>query len=453
MIRLWQKIRFLNNSGQSLAETALFLPILVVMLLGIVEVSTLLINQNRVTTAGRIAAGYGAANFDRADWADLAVDMGSVARQTVTDTLDLSPDLWDIWSVYAQVNSSGTGFTTFDARHVFGSQLIVSEADWDSSVEAQVQTNLLAELQSNGGDISGLEFVVSIPYHDSATFLNLPIWQWTGFKTISDLTAMRVDRPVAAGGCAPLPIAVRVDQFSAYPTDWPDGILHPGAAVGPEEFRFPPPGDFRVPNAFSSWPRPTYLNNAAAPDLDPTSYLKNVPGRSFLGVNPNSGYIFLAREDTQTAGGFGWVSWDPDLPQGGSQQDLSASLIWDPDNDIYGDFKDKYPGSRADLGTYTDIPPGYGPSGNGDGSLDVGEWVRGSTGNMQSSADYVFEHYVYTQRTITLLYYDMDNGKTGANAAFRVAGFVTAKLIGVGTTSTPKWMLFELINWSKSCFD
>ena len=91
-----------ERRGQSLVEVALFLPILIFVMAGLVEVSNLLVTQNRVTTASRIAAGFGASSFYDADWADVdpdtlecldgtACDMGRVAINTVTETLDLSP--------------------------------------------------------------------------------------------------------------------------------------------------------------------------------------------------------------------------------------------------------------------------------------------------------------------------------------------------------------------------
>ena len=59
----WSKFRnFIRSQarGQSLVEAALFFPILIFILAGLVEVSNLLMTQNRVTTSSRMAAGFGA---------------------------------------------------------------------------------------------------------------------------------------------------------------------------------------------------------------------------------------------------------------------------------------------------------------------------------------------------------------------------------------------------------
>ena len=102
-----------NDKGQSLVEVALFMPIFIFILAGVVEVGNLMNTQNRVTTASRVAAGFGASNFNRNDWANTADAMGDVALNTVTETLDLSADLWDIWSIHAITNEDGTGFDVF----------------------------------------------------------------------------------------------------------------------------------------------------------------------------------------------------------------------------------------------------------------------------------------------------------------------------------------------------
>jgi hypothetical protein len=135
--------------GQSLVETALFLPILIIVLVGIVEVSTVLITQNRVTTASRVATGFGAVNYDRNNWQGTAESMGLVALNTVTETMELDPDLWDIWSIYAEVNAEGTDFEEFDAIHVAGNNNVISTGEW-AVREAEVRADILAELQAAG---------------------------------------------------------------------------------------------------------------------------------------------------------------------------------------------------------------------------------------------------------------------------------------------------------------
>jgi hypothetical protein len=441
-----------KSEGQSLVETALFLPILIVMLLGIVEVSTLLVNQNRVTTAGRIAAGYGAANFNGSNWTEIADIMGIVALNSVTDTLDLAPDLWDIWSVHAVVNADGNDFETFNGVHVYGSELIVSQADWDASVKAQVRDNMLAQLQTGGGNIGGLAVVVSIPYHDSSTFLNLPIWQWMNAKTVSGLTAMRVDQPAPFAGCALLPISVALDQPSAYPSNWPTGSNPPRHASdeGGPMFYFPAPGSFDNTTQPVTWP--TYRNKTGviAPNLDTDTFVRNVPGVYFANAEP--GYIYLAREeDGGTPGGFGWMSWDG----AGSTPAMRASIQLEPLPP--GNFMDIYPGSYADLGRNLGPDPITAQpriTGNGNGALDKFEWVEISTGNMADLRQDIIRDYVIPQRPVTLIYYDEAYFGGNLGKWLRVRGFVTVKIIGTGLQDgNDKWILFEFLRWSTECLD
>jgi hypothetical protein len=439
-----------DSKGQSLVETALFLPIMIVMLLGIVEVSTLLINQNRVTTAARIAAGYGAANFEGNDWRTfwptLAEEMGIVVRQTVTDTLNLDEDLWDIWSVYAQVNSDGNGFAVFTATHVYGGGLIVGEADWGSSVEAQVRSNLLAELQAGGNDISGLGFVISIPYHNSATFLSLPIWQWVGFKTVSDLTAMRVDRPVIAGGCDLLPIALRLNQPSLYPSNWPkDGTKHASHTDPSLPTMFYPtdssPNDKfdNIAPSNKPWVWPTYENTVTAPELDANAFERNVPGVSLLNARP--GYLFRAREEEEnTPGGFGWVCWTNNC----SAPDTTASLS------PPGNFLELYPLSKADM-DLVDTPDGS-ISGDGNGWLEPGEWVLIGQGNQQLHADILLAEYIKEGRSVVLIIYD-ESGGSGWEKMFRVYDYATVKIVATGFTGNDKFIIFEFVSWSADCLN
>ena len=209
-----------SEYGQSLLEVAIFLPILIFILAGAVEVANLLNTQNKVTTAARSAAGFGSANYDRDDWTGTAMAMGQVAINTVTETLDLDDSLWDVWSIQAETNANGDGFDIFVATHAYGLNNVISAADWPT-LEAKIQTDMLSELQSIGVENAAyLEVVASVAYHNIDTILGLPIWQWTGLQTIRGLTVMRVSEMPPYVGCPLLPISVRLNQYSAYPTNW-----------------------------------------------------------------------------------------------------------------------------------------------------------------------------------------------------------------------------------------
>jgi hypothetical protein len=238
-----------------------------------------------------------------------------------------------------------------------------------------------------------------------------------------------------------MPIAVRLNQPSAYPTNWPVNVRHE-ADEGGDMFFFPEESDFdNVPPAYRPWNEPTYMNTATAPYLSSATFTNNVPGINFINARP--GYVFVAREGT-SSGGFGWLSWDG----GTSAGDLEDSLAYSPPPP--GNFMELYPGSDADMGLL-DVPPGES-SGNQNGALEEFEWVQVNTGNVASVADGIFEDYIITGRPVTLLYFDQAH-QGGSNASVRVRGFVTVKLLGLGITGNPKWMLFEFLRWSTECLD
>ncbi len=434
-----------DQLGQSLVEVALFLPILIFILAGIVEVGNLLITQNRVTTSARVAAGYGAAKYDRDDWNGTAMAMGNVALNTVTETMELSPDLWDIWSIRAYTNDAGDDFEEFEATHVFGTNNVVSTTEW-TTIETQVQSDMLAELQSQGADLAkDLEVVASLNYHNIDTILGLDLWQWVGFQRLKGLTVMRVGERAPYVGCPLLPISVRFNQYSSYPSNWPDMPLpaspmqlnatqYPGDPVsilpagnGPTGFEYPVPA-------------PVYMNEATSPALRTATFESNWPGVPLK--DAARGYLFWAREEGPD-GSFGWLNWQPPA----SASVLRDSLTYP------GNFLDPnagYPGGPADMGTTGDPPSAA--TGNGNGVLQIHEWVENSTGNI-SSAEGIIQGYVNSGTPVTIIITDQWNGRTGSNANYRVAGFVVVKIIGYSFQGPPadKWILFEFVNWGSVC--
>lgn len=435
----WQEVKQrISQQGQSLVETALFLPILIFLIAGAVEVSNLLIVQNRLTTAARTAAGFGAANYDLADWPGTASAMGQVALNTVTETLALDSQMWDIWSISARTNAEGTGFDEFVATHSYGDNVVLTDAEW-TAIEAEVQSDMLSELQSTGGDTAkNLPVVAAVTYHNIDTILGLPVWQWTGLQTLRGLTVMRIGEREPYGGCPLLPITVRLDQYSAYPSNWPQGVQlnetkYPGDPVALFPSTSNPNGGWQYPN-----PDPQYVNTATAPALNTTTFINNWPGVPLADARP--GYIYLARQEGPPNGNFGWLSWDGEA----NAQSLSESLTFP------GNFLEKYPGGDADMGTTGDPP--FEKTGDGDGTLEEYEWLENVDGNVVSMADLI-RGYVDSQQPIAVVLFDETNGLSGNNASYRVRGFVVVKLIGYSFQgSNPnKWIMFEFINWGSKC--
>jgi len=459
MVGLKQKV---GNHGQSLVETALFLPILIFMLAGIVEVSNLLITQNRVTTSSRMAAGFGASNYDRDNWANdqngTAYDMGVVALNTVTETMDLDNDLWDVWSIRAQTDISGT-ITFFEATHVYGNYVVVSAIEW-TAMEAEIIQSIEESLQSAcpeapGSCAADLEVVASVPFHNIDTILGLNIWQWTGLQTIRGLTVMRVRPIVEASGCPILPISVRLKQYSLYPSNWdPEDGAKPYLWFPDDPVDLfpvgnsPSSGGFEYPN-----PAPLYYSTAGGTSIISANpeYSRNTPGVPLWQAISNDpayrGNLYWAREQGNE-GNFGWLSWR-DL---NSEVALKASLTY-PGNFL--DPVDGYPGGPSDMDMTVDPPS---DTGDGNGLLETGEWITNYDGNTSAVQD-ILEGYVDNETWVSLLVFDITNDELagvntqGNHIEYRAYSFITVILRGFSLQgdNSDKWILFEFVSAGVNC--
>ena len=104
----------IKQRGQSLVEVAITAPILLVILFGLIEVAQLAVTQNRINTAARNSARFAANGGE-----DAGIRL--VALNTVTETLDLNSGVWDIWSIRASVDETGSiPADGFKFEHIYG---------------------------------------------------------------------------------------------------------------------------------------------------------------------------------------------------------------------------------------------------------------------------------------------------------------------------------------------
>lgn len=438
-----------GHSGQSLVETALFLPIIILLLAGMVEVSNLLVTQNRVTTASRVGTGFAAANVQGDEWLNVdplngwPAQVAQVARNNVTETLDLDPARWDIYTVKARLNTSGNfdaaSGGSWNSYHAWGSQLTFDPAAW-SAAETEIQGEIVAALDDTGVvDADGLEIVATVAYHNRESILGLEAFNLGAFTRVRGLTVMRVSQPAPFVGCPLLPIGVRFNQYSMYPSNWTTDpvtryLYNPdGSPVYPDD----PVSDMQIFPDSMDYPSPDleYENQATAPKLNVSTFLDNVPGVPLS--DGQRGYLYRAREGGDTSGGFGWLSWDGDTDANA----LKDSLSWP------GNFMEKYPGGNADM---DNIKHHEGEGlGDGDGVLEIGEWLENATGNIHSEAE-VINQYIDNEMPVTLIVYDQSDG-TGSNAIYRVAGFVKVKLLAYEFGTDIKWIMVEFVGWGEEC--
>ncbi|MBE2224812.1 MAG: pilus assembly protein, partial [Anaerolineae bacterium] len=178
----------LKEKGQSLVEVALFLPIFLVIIAGLVEVSNILVTQNSVHNAARVGARFGASGGED-------VGIALAALNSVTDVLDLEDTVWDIWAIRGKVAEDGTSFEEWEFNHSYGQKQ--TEA-FSSVVEADIKAEVLKQLQTdeNGNTpkkiAAGLDFVGTYLVYDLNSILGLnALESLAGITSVRSLNVMR----------------------------------------------------------------------------------------------------------------------------------------------------------------------------------------------------------------------------------------------------------------------
>lgn len=430
-----------KERGQSLVEVALAFPLFLVLIAGSVEVSQILITQNRVETAARAAARFAANGGDESYLAAL----GSVEQ-----TVDLESGLWDIWIIEATVNNTGDGFESgsgWNVEKVFGISNTIAYTEIAASLDASCATNcvqdeILKDLQTNelgvhldpAADASvariaaGLDVVAVYVVHDIDAILSLNAMP--GLQGLYSTKALSVMRKASAevieqtDGCTGFPIAVH------------EGIRSLTDVGGGNPF--PDANDFDYPDPKKETP-PSYAD-----------FYRNVPQIPLS--EAKEGYIFKVHNGFGS-GNFGWLLWNTGRP--GSANTLADSLIWPGDSFDYADHGDHSIHPATPL--YPHIVRGYvEPTDANDISLNVGDWVAANSGSINAKAvrDALSPHVDLADsgRTLRLIVWDdaVDNGNNGK---YRISGFMIAKLHGYHLSNSQggSWILAEFIGWDNSC--
>ena len=379
-----------KHTGQSLVEVALFLPILIILLAGIVELSQLVITQNRVSNAARAATRFGANGGEDEGIVIVALD-------TVTQTLDINPANWDIWTIRGQVNPAGDNID--DANYVFQHVYGISNTQrFSTVVAANVKDQIWTELQKNeqGGtataaELQGLRFIGTYILHDVDSILGLDAFPaLANFSSVRALTVMRVTglNLQPTNGCSAFPIGVDEVNFRS--------LNEPGTGSNP----YPDASEFTYPN-----PAPAY--NIFVNHQD------DIPLRS-----AQEGYLF--KLDTSR---MRWLVWNTTVSNDSTT--LNHSLSW--------------PGDSEDYPTYGFYEPGD-PT---DQSLNIGDYVAVSSGTT-SSVSGVLQGHVDRDRTLRVILYDGIDGNT-----VRISGFAVFRIVGFNTSQG--WLIAEFVRLDESC--
>lgn len=410
--------------GQSLVETALFMPIFLIIIAGVVEISNLIVHQSRVDAAVRTATRFGAQG---------GIDEGMRLSllNSVTQTLNLDADVWDVWVVRGEINDAGNDYVanTWAFNHIYGLNATDSFSDVN---EAAIQQEVLLSLQQDGAfqdRAGGIEFVGMLAFHDTAAVLGLDTFL-QGFNTVRGFAVMRIV-PVATAiqtnGCPAFPLAIEVGIRSIVPTD--DGDPTTEAFPEPDEFEYPAdPADRPVlGDFFYSIPPPESMLTA------PPGYVFRVPWNH--NAPPEAATVNFVRWDW-----YGNENW---------QTALANSLRWpgnstmDCDDPTNGDVGWEHPVLRC----------------SNDSQLHVGDPVQHSEASQnptQGVKDQLEDH-VDRERVLQVILFDINDPPVGIphfppQQQRKVVGFVQVRLLGYNLQpSQDNWMLFEFVDRTTHC--
>lgn len=393
-----------RQRGQSLVEVALIMPILVLLIAGIVEFSNLVITQNRVSTAARAGARFGANGGE---------DEGMilVALNAVTETMDLSPERWDMWALRGQVNSSGDGFADFQINHVYGmSQTARFTSTLTTILSGTLQAEVLYRLQqefdgagviTNTAQAADLKFVGTLLLFDTKFILGLDSLfdLVNSAKTIRQLHIMRrtgLDIETTNGCTGVFPFGVEENIRSLT-----EGSYPPADAF---DYPIPPPVLAQ------------FVNNEGDVRLDAA----------------NEGYVFKL-DFGYDSGDFSWLKWRQASPSGAGT--LNASMQWPGNSHVPGiGFEDFYDvtdttmhvGDRVALNNGSDI------------------WSNGAF--LSTLRDHVDDDRSLRVVTWREGHNDGNSLQINGFAIFQVAGFH----MDAGNPAN-SWLLLQFIRHDNSC--
>lgn len=409
-----------KQRGQSLVEVALFFPIFVILLAGLVEVSQLLVTQNRVSSAARAGTRFAS---------DGGEDAGvvTVVLNNVTQTLEIEEGVWDIWTIRATLNPQGNDFAEWSFTQIYGISNTVRAPSVD---ETAIKDRVLEELQhdefnnQSAAIAADLKIVGTYAIHDVDSILGLDAMsQLAGFSSLDALSVMRMttSSQQATNGCAAFPIAVHEGVRSV--TDPDLGGSNP----------YPSTGEFTYPD-----------NNPPVYDSF-VNHDDNIPL-----LQAQEGDVFKVQNGFGE-GNFGWLVWNEGISANANT--LENSLSWPGNSTNYNPCSGPGCGGTTVPGSgIGHVVQGYiEPGDPTDHEIHVGDWVQGSTGSVASMAN-VMEGHVDLDRALRLIVWNNHQGN-GVNGQYQISGFAIFRVIGYSLNQGQggSWILAEFIRWDDSC--
>ncbi|MCA9919262.1 MAG: pilus assembly protein [Anaerolineales bacterium] len=425
MKRTVHQHKILSEHGQSLVEVALFFPIFIILLAGLVEVSQLLVTQNRVSSAARASTRF-SSNGGQDE------GMVTVLMNNVTQTLETDESVWDIWSIRATVDDEGDGFDGANGQWTFTQIYGISNTVGSSSLDpTAIQARVLDEIRRDEFDnqatvggvgiAAGLQIVGTYVIHDVDSILGLDAMsQLAGFSSLEALSIMRIttNSQNVTNGCSAFPIAVHEGARS---------VSAPGTGSNP----YPNAGDFAYPNNPPTYQ--SFVNHDADVPL----------------LSAQEGDVFKVQNGFGQ-GNFGWLVWNTGVSANANT--LENSLSWPGDSTNYNPCSGPgCPGGAGVPGSgFPYNVPGYiEPGDPTDQSLHIDDWVAASTGAVNSSGvRNAIEKHISLDRTLRMIVWN-NTQNPGVNGQYQISGFAVFRIVGYNLAHD--WILAEFIRWDYSC--
>ena len=422
----WQ--RKMKQKGQSLVEVAVFLPVALIMIAGLVELSLYLITQNRVTTATREAARFGANGGENAG-------MVVAALNSVTQTLQFEIDRWDMWTIRGTVNDQANGFDEFLVVHAYGISQTVTFTETNARVTGSgFQDEVLQELQqdrrtdANGDplcgnppctfsadDIAGLQFVGMFTSHDVDTILGLDsISVLEDTFTVKAMHVFRVPGTLsveATEGCWAMPIGVNKRIRSVSEGEWS--------------------------LALSSLNNGNFSHVYPNPPQDYIDFVGHTPFHSLDSQGANQaqeGDVFLFQgwiqnntpEEQAQDKGFAYLAWNRDTYQG--LNELRDAMTWPGTSDIYRNLFDDQ-----------------------DTNMNIGDPALLSTTSGGDIDDEIVGHFQRGRILRLIIWYDYTQ-QSGPDY-FIIDDFADFEVMGYFFSNGPgdRWLLLKFIKFVTDC--
>ncbi len=394
-----------RTAGQSLAEAALFMPVILLLIAGLIEVSQLVITQNRISTAARNAARFGAQGGE---------DTGirNITLNTVIQTLDLSNGVWDIFVVRGALTTDGQlPASNFATEHIYG---VGATSAFTRTTTADAWTALREEIVDQltypGTSPANLRVVGVLILHDVETITGMNVIPTLlGRNTVRGFSIMRNSA-----------LATTVTQSTGCNGVYPLAIEENARSILREEF-----------NSLA------FTRPSSAPSYN--SFSGHVENREL------------------SAGREGYLYHLNFANAGPHQQRQVALLKWNggtpPPPSDYLVRTLQYPGASGD--------PVYGyvePGDQFDRDLHRGDVVARAPGSAaslltNSVLNPTIYNHISTERTLRVplwnaLTDDNDDAAPG-DTIIQITGFAIFRIRGYG--SSGPWLLLELMRLDDSC--